>query len=126
MKIGLTSVYVNNTEDAFRFYTEILGFIEILHMPESNLAIVASPQDPKGTSLLLEPNDSSFARKYQEKLYNSKLPTIVFTSDNIHKEYERLVDKGVDFIKKPTETEWGILAIFDDSCGNFVQLHQPA
>ena len=74
MKIKLTSVFVHNTEEAFKFYTEILGFIEKMHVPEAFLAIVASPEDPDGTELLLEPNDNPIAKTYQEGIYKSGLP----------------------------------------------------
>ena len=124
MTIGMTSVYVKDINKAFKFYTEILGFIEVLYQPESNLAIVASPQDKKGTSLLLEPNDNPIAKKYQKEIYQAGLPALVLNVEDIQYEYKRLKNLGVKFAKKPSETDWGILAIFDDSCGNLLQLFQ--
>ena len=78
MKIVLTSVYVSNPPEAFKFYTEILGFEEKMYMPEAHLAIVASPQDHDGVQLLLEPNQNPIAKEYQERLYDAGLPVIVF------------------------------------------------
>lgn len=124
MKIGLVSVPVKSPVEAFKFYTEILGFKEKVFMPEANLAVVVSPEEPDGTALLLEPIDKPFARTFQEEVYKSGLPIIVFSPHDIHKEYERLKGLGVQFRKEPTKTEWGILAIFDDTCGNYVQRHQ--
>lgn len=124
MKIGMTNVYVNSPVNAFKFYTDVLGFIKIMYMPEHLLAIVASAEDPEGTTLLLEPNDNPIAKNYQLELYKAGLPAIVFKSDNIHNEYERLKKLGVKFKKEPVKTEWGIEAIFDDTCGNFIQLYQ--
>jgi len=124
MKIKLTNVYVNNIDQALVFYTEVLGFIKKMYVPEANLAIVASPEDPDGTQLLLEPNDNPIAKAYQEGLYKAGLPVIVFGVEDIQKEYERLKKLGVVFKKEPTTTEWGIEAIFDDTCGNFIQLYQ--
>lgn len=64
MKISLTSVFVNNPNEAFKFYTEVLGFIERIYMPEAYLAIVVSSEDPDGTGLLLEPNNNPIAKTY--------------------------------------------------------------
>jgi predicted enzyme related to lactoylglutathione lyase len=124
MKIVLTSIIVNNPLEAFKYYTEVLGFIEKLYMPEGNLAIVASPEDPEGTQLLLEPNESPFVKSYQEALYSKGLPVIVFGVEDIQNEYDRLKSLGVVFKKEPTKTDWGIEAIFDDTCGNLIQLYQ--
>jgi len=100
------------------------GFIEKMHVPEAYLAIVASPEDPDGTKLLLEPNDNPIAKTYQEGIYKSGLPVIVFGVEDIHGEYERLKKLGVVFKQEPTERDWGIDAIFDDTCGNFIMLLQ--
>ncbi len=124
MKIGLTSVFVKDPNEAFKFYTEVLGFVKRLHMPEAYLAIVASPEDPEGTGLLLEPNNNPIASAYQSGLYQSGLPCIVFAVDDIHKEYERLKQRGVVFKSEPEKTDWGTQAVFDDTCGNLIQLHQ--
>jgi predicted enzyme related to lactoylglutathione lyase len=124
MKIALTSVPVNNPIEAFTFYTEVLGFVKRLYMPEAYLAIVASPEDPDGTGLLLEPNNNPIAKTFQEGVYQAGLPIIVFGTAHIHQEYERLKALGVVFRKQPTKTDWGIEAIFEDTCGNLIQLAQ--
>lgn len=124
MKISVTSVFVDDPLKAFKFYTEVLGFRERLFMPEANLAIVASPEDPEGTGLLLEPNDNPVAKTYQEGLYKTGLPVIVFSVPDVPREYERLSRAGVVFRQPPTPTEAGLAAVFDDTCGNFIQLFQ--
>jgi predicted enzyme related to lactoylglutathione lyase len=124
MKIALTSVYVPNPLEAFTFYTEVLGFVKRLYIPEAYLAIVASPEAPDGTGLLLEPNNNPIAKTYQEALYQAELPVIVFGTADIQKEYERLKQSGVVFRKGPTKTDWGMEAIFEDTCGNLIQLAQ--
>ena len=98
--------------------------VEVMYMPEINLAIVVSPQDINGTALLLEPNDNPTAKIYQEELQKAGIPVIVFSTENIQDEYERLKKLGVVFKKDPTETEWGIEAVFDDNSGNWIKLHQ--
>lgn len=124
MKIALTSVFVNDPLEAFKFYTQVLGFLKRMYIPEANLAIVASPEEPEGTGLLLEPNDNPAARTYQEALYRQKLPAIVFGVQDVQKEYERLKTLGVTFLKEPVKMDWGIEAVLDDTCGNFIQIAQ--
>jgi predicted enzyme related to lactoylglutathione lyase len=124
MKISLTSIFVEDPHKAFKFYTEVLGFAEQLYQPEAGLAIVVSPEEPDGTALLLEPRGNSFARTYQENLYKAELPAIVFGVDDINSEYRRLKELGVTFKSEPEKTEWGTIAIFDDTCGNLIQLFQ--
>jgi len=124
MKIGLTSVFVDDPGKAFKFYTEVLGFVERMYIPEAQLAIVTSPEEPGGTGLLLEPNGNPIAGTYQAAIYKEGLPAIVLSVDDVQKEYDRLQKAGVVFTSEPTKTEWGTQAIFDDTCGNFIQLHQ--
>ena len=124
MKIKLTSVFVDDPNKAFKFYTEILGFVKKLHVPEAYLAIVASPEEPEGTGLLLEPNGSPIAKTYQEGVYKASIPVIVFGVTDIQQEFERLKKLGVVFRKAPTKTDWGIEAVLEDTCGNLIQLAQ--
>ena len=124
MKIAMVSIYVPNPMEAFKFYTEVLGFVEKLYMPEAYLAIVASPEEPDSVGLLLEPNENPIAKTYQEALYKANLPIMVFGTSNIQADYERLKSKGVVFKKEPQKTEWGTETIFEDTFGNLIQLHQ--
>jgi predicted enzyme related to lactoylglutathione lyase len=124
MRIALTGVLVNDPIAAFEFYTKILGFKEKMYMPEAQLAIVVSPEDPEGTQLLLEPKGTGVAATYQEGIYAQGLPVIIFGVEDIQAEYERLTGLGVKFTKPPTKVEWGIETIFDDTCGNYIQIAQ--
>jgi predicted enzyme related to lactoylglutathione lyase len=124
MKIKLTSVFVDSPNKAFEFYTEVLGFVKRIHVPEAQLAIVASPEEPDGTGLLLEPNGNPFAKTFQEAVYKAGLPVVVFGVEDIRKEHERLKKLGVVFRGEPTKTEMGTQAVFEDTCGNLIQLHQ--
>jgi predicted enzyme related to lactoylglutathione lyase len=124
MKIALTSVFVDDPAKAFKFYTEVLGFVTRLYLPEAQLAIVASPEEPNGTGLLLEPNANPIARTYQEAIYKEGLPAIVFGVEDLQKEYARLKNLGVVFRGEPAQTEWGSQAVLEDTCGNLIQLHQ--
>ena len=124
MKIELTSVIVDDPIKAFAFYTEVLGFVEKVYVPEANLAIIVSPEEPGGTALLLEPNDNPVAKTFQEAVYEQGLPLIVFGVENVREEYDRLTQLGVAFRQGPTTEEWGIFAVLEDTCGNLIQLHQ--
>ena len=124
MKINLVSICVSDPLEEFRFYTQVLGFVEQLYMPEAYLAIVASPEEPQGTGLLLEPNENPIASTYQQALYAAGLPAIVFGVVDIQAEYARLVAAGVVFTQQPTQSEWGTQAILEDGFGNLIQLHQ--
>ena len=124
MKIAMASVSVEDPLKAFEFYTNVLGFQEKLYMPEMFLAIVVAPDDAEGVSLLLEPRGNLGSKEFFEGIYNAGLPVIVFGTEQIQADYERLKAKGVVFRKPPTKTEWGIETLFEDTCGNLIQLHQ--
>lgn len=124
MKIALVSVFVHNPLEAHQFYTETLGFVSKMYIPEAYLAIVASPEEPNSTGILLEPNNNPIAKTYQEALYQANLPVITFAPAGIQQEYDRLKALGVVFRKAPTKTDWGIEAILEDTCGNLIQLAQ--
>lgn len=124
MKIGLTSVFVRDVDEAFTFYTEVLGFREKLRVPAADLAIVVSPEDEDGAALLLEPNQHPAAGSYQRAVYDEGLPVIVFATADLQGDYERLRARGVRFRQEPTRTEAGLQAVFDDTCGNFIMLFQ--
>lgn len=125
MKITLTSIFVNNPLEAHEFYTRVLGFRSQQLIPEANLAIVVSPEAPEGTALLLEPNDNPIAKTYQQAIFQQGLPAIVFGVADIHQETERLKKLGVVFRQEPAHQDWGgYLALFEDGCGNLIQLAQ--
>lgn len=125
MKIAMTSVSVNDPIKAFKFYTEKLGFKEKMFIPEMKLAIVVAPDDENGTTLLLEPRGNLGSDVFFDGIYKAGLPVIIFGTDDINGEYERLKANGVEFRQPPTKTDWGTQAIFDDTCGNYIQIHQP-
>lgn len=124
MKLGMVSIFVYNPIEAFKFYTEVLGFEEKMYMPEVLVAIVTAPDGPDGPLILLEPTENPIAKNYHTQLYEANIPCMVFSVENIDEEYNRLKQKGVLFTKKPQKTEYGSEAIFDDTCGNLIQLHQ--
>lgn len=126
MKIKLNNVFVDNQDKALKFYTEILGFVKKTEIPlgEAKWLTVASPEEPDGTELLLEPNDNSAAKTFQKALFEQRIPLTAFAVEDIQKEYERMEKLGVKFSMQPTKTGEAMLAIFDDTCGNLIQLYQ--
>lgn len=126
MKIKLTSVLVDNQDKAFKFYTKVLGFVKKQDFPvgEFKWLTVVSPEEPDGTELLLEPNDNPAAKTFQEAIFKQGIPLTAFAVEDIQKEYERMKKLGVVFSKEPTKEGLVTQAVFDDTCGNLIQLYQ--
>ena len=126
MKIKLTSVFVDYQEKALKFYVEVLGFVKKHDEPvgEFKWLTVVSPEGPDDIELLLEPNNNPAAKTYQQAIFEQGIPHTAFAVDDIHKEYERLKEQGVVFTMEPTESGPAILAVFNDTCGNLIQLYQ--
>lgn len=126
MKIIVNSVFVEDQEKALDFYSETLGFVKKHDVPtgEYRWLTLVSPDEQDGTELLLEPNAHPAAKEYQEKLFAEGIPVTMFGVADIQKEYKRLVEKGVEFSMEPTEMGGVTIAVFDDTCGNFIQIIQ--
>ncbi len=126
MKIRLTSVIVDDQEKAFKFYTEVLGFVKKTEIPmgEHKWLTVVSPEEQSSVELVLEPLGFQPARVYQKALYDAGIPLTAFAVDDIQKEYDRLIGCGVAFSMKPTNMGAVTLAVFDDTCGNNIQIFQ--
>jgi len=127
MKIQLTSVLVDDQEKAVKFYTEVLGFVRKKDIPmgEARWLTVVSPEGPEDIELLLEPNGHSAAKIFQQAIFKDGIPLTAFAVDDIQKEYERMNDLGVVFKRPPTQAGPVTIAVFDDTCGNLIQLYQP-
>ncbi|MDG0875855.1 VOC family protein [Paenibacillus thiaminolyticus] len=126
MKIIVTSIFVQNQDKALEFYSEKLGFVkkEDVPMGKFRWITLVSPDDQDGTELLLEPNDHPAAKEYQKKLFAEGIPVTMFGVADIRKEYKRLMEKGVKFTMEPTEMGKVTIAVFDDTCGNLIQIVQ--
>ena len=128
MKIIVTSVSVKDQDKALKFYTEILGFVKKEDQPLGGGArwvTVVSPDAKNGTELLLEPNaDYPAMKALKESLVKDGIPFTMFGVDSVQKEYERLKALGVKFTMEPTEIGPVTIAVFDDTCGNLIQIIQ--
>lgn len=128
MKIKLASVPIADYDKALKFYTEKLGFEKKRDIPlgeDARWVTVVSPQEPNGTELLLEPNDSYPAMKaLKQSLVKDGMPITAFEVDDIHAEYARMKKLGVEFTMEPTNMGTTTVAILDDTCGNLIQIYQ--
>jgi len=126
MKIKLTNVFVDDQEAALKFYTDILGFEKKQDFPVGQFKwlTVVSPEEPEGTELLLEPSENSAARKFKKSIFEQGIAAAAFAVDDIQAEYERLMGLGIEFSMEPTEMGSTTVALFDDTCGNLLQIYQ--
>jgi catechol 2,3-dioxygenase-like lactoylglutathione lyase family enzyme len=126
MRIKVTSLLVKDQEIALKFYTEVLGFIKKTEIPlgEHKWLTVVAGEEPDGVELLLEPMAFEPARVFQKALFEAGIPYTAFNVDDVQKEYERLSGLGVVFSMKPTKMGPATLAVFDDTCGNNIQIVQ--
>lgn len=126
MRIILTNVMVDDQDKAFRFYTDVLGFVKKTEVPMGDYRwlTVVSPEGTTEVELLLEPMDFEPARIFQKALYDAGIPITAFGVEDVQQEYERLGKAGVSFRMKPTEMGPVIAAILDDTCGNYIQIVQ--
>lgn len=126
MKIRLNSVLVGDQAKALRFYTEILGFEKKMDLPagEFRWLTVVSPEEPDAAELVLEPNANPAAAAYQVALFDAGIPLTSFQVDDIAKEFQRLAAVGVRFSSEPTNAGGVTIAVFEDTCGNLIQMYQ--
>lgn len=126
MKIIVTSIFVQDQDKALEFYTETLGFVKKHDVPvgEYRWITLVSPDDRDGTEVLLEPNNHPAAKEYQKKIFVEGIPATMFGVADVREEYKRLIKQGVKFTIEPTEMDEVTLAVFDDTCGNLIQIVQ--
>jgi catechol 2,3-dioxygenase-like lactoylglutathione lyase family enzyme len=135
MFVPVTSILVDDQDKALAFYTDVLGFVKKTDIPvgDAKWLTVVSPDAPDGVELLLEPDGNPgiridgkpAAQVYKKTLYDAGMPFTMLGSTDLEKDYERMTEAGVRFTQKPTKTDWGAQAMFDDTCGNYILLaHQ--
>lgn len=126
MRIVLSSVYVDDLQKGLKFYTEVLGFVKKADMMigDARWLTVVSPEDPEGTELVLEPSDNPAARTFKKAIAKQGIPLTSFAVEDVQEEYERLKKLGVVFTVEPTKMGPLTVAVFDDTCGNLIQIAQ--
>jgi catechol 2,3-dioxygenase-like lactoylglutathione lyase family enzyme len=124
MRIYLTSVLIDDQDKALRFYTEVLGFAKKtdVDLGEARWLTVVAPDQPEGPELLLEPDAHPAAKPFKAALVADGIPVTSFAVDDVHAEFERLRRLGVRFTLEPAEMGGVTMAVFDDTCGNLIQI----
>jgi predicted enzyme related to lactoylglutathione lyase len=126
MKIKLTTVHVNDQEKALRFYTEVLGFTKKADFSNGGFRwlTVTAADDPNGVELQLAKNDDPAAKAYQEARFKQSEAAVMFYSDDVKADYERIKGKGGEFAMAPTDVTGSTIATLNDTCGNLLQITQ--
>lgn len=126
MRITVTSVFVEDQAKALKFYTDVLGFVKKndVQAGEYRWLTVVAPDAPNGPELLLEPNQNPAAKTYQAAIFAQGIPATMFAVDDVRKEYERLKALDVRFTTAPMKAGPSTIAVFDDTCGNLIQMAQ--
>jgi predicted enzyme related to lactoylglutathione lyase len=125
MKIKVTTIYVDDQDKALRFYADVLGFVKKTDFSQGpyRWLTVASPEEPDGTELQLALNNNPAAKTYQQALFQQSQPAIMFFTDDIKGDYERIKARA-EFTMPPTDVTGSTIAMLKDTCGNLVQLTQ--
>jgi predicted enzyme related to lactoylglutathione lyase len=124
MKIGLTSIYVDDQEKALRFYTDVLGFVKKTDVTQGpyRWLTVAPTDEPGSIELQLAANDDPAAKAYQRALFERGERAIMFYVDDVQQEYDRLTAAGAEFTAPPTKVTGSTIAVLNDTVGNLIQL----
>ena len=126
MQIKVSSVMVDDQEKALKFYTDVLGFVKKADIPMGNYRwlTVASPEGPEGVELVLEPMGFPPAKVYQRALFEAGIPLTVFFTKDVQGDYKRLKEGSVTFRGEPQNMGPIIGVLFEDTCGNLINLVQ--
>jgi predicted enzyme related to lactoylglutathione lyase len=126
MKIKLTIVYVDDQAKALRFYTEALGFVKKADFTNGSYRwlTVASPEEPEGTELQLALDDDPAAKTFQQARLKQGQPAVMFFTDDLQADYERIKARGGEFTMPPTDATGSKIAKLKDGCGNLIQVTQ--
>jgi predicted enzyme related to lactoylglutathione lyase len=126
MKIKLTTIYVDDQEKALRFYTDVLGFAKKNDFSNHGFRwlTVTAPDDPDGTELQLAADSNPAGKAYQQALFKQNQPAVMFYSDDIKADHDRITANGGAFTMPPTDTTGSTIAQLHDGCGNMVQITQ--
>ena len=126
MKIKLTNIWVDNTDKALGFYTDVLGFVKKADFSQGSYRwlTVASAEEPDGTELQLALADDPAGAAYQQARFQKGQPAIMFYTDDVKGDYARIKGKGGEFTMPPTDVTGSTIAMLNDTCGNLVQLVQ--
>lgn len=126
LQIKLATVYVDDQDKALHFYTDVLGFTKKDDFSNGGYRwlTVASPADPDGGTLQLALNDNPAAKAYQQAIFGAGQPAVMFFTDDVKGDYERIKARGAEFTMPPTDVTMSTITMVKDTCGNIVQITQ--
>ena len=127
MQLKFISVMVTEQDAALQFYTGVLGFTPMADIPmgEYRWLTVTSPDGIEGVELVLEPLAFPPARVFQKELFDAGIPATALITKDIQSDYERLKKRGVIFRGEPQNMGMITAVVFEDTCGNLINLVQP-
>jgi predicted enzyme related to lactoylglutathione lyase len=128
MRIKVTSIYVDDQEKALHFYTEVLGFAKKSDFSQGpyRWLTVATSEEPDGIELQLALNNNPAAQAYQQAIFQQGQPAIMFFTDDVKGDYERIKALGAEFTMPPTDVTGSTITMLKDGCGNLIQVTQLA
>jgi predicted enzyme related to lactoylglutathione lyase len=128
MKIKVTTIYVDDQDKALRFYTDVLGLVKKADFSNGpyRWLTLASPEQQDGVELQLALNNNPAAKAYQQAIFQQSQPAIMFFTEDLKGDYERIKSRGAEFTMPPTDVTGATISMLKDTCGNLIQLTQPA
>jgi len=126
MKIKVITLHVDDQDKALRFYTGALGFVKKTDFSQGpyRWLTVAAGEDPDGVEVQLALNNNPAAAAYQQALFQQGQPAMMFFTDNLQADYDRIAAGGAEFTMPPTDVTASKIAMLKDTCGNLIQLTQ--
>ncbi len=126
MKIKVTTLYVDDQEKALQFYTGVLGFTKKTDFSQGpyRWLTIASPEDPDGVELQLALNNNPAAKAFQQATFQQNQPAMMFFTDDINADADRIKSRGVEFVAPPKDVTGSRIATLNDTCGNLIQITQ--
>jgi catechol 2,3-dioxygenase-like lactoylglutathione lyase family enzyme len=125
-RIGHIALVVKDYDEAINFYINKLGFVlvEDTKLDENKRWVVISPKGAKECTLLL----AKAANKQQEASIGNQTGGRVFLflfTDDFNRDYNKLQERGVNFVRDPRNFDYGKVAVFEDLYGNLFDLIEP-
>jgi catechol 2,3-dioxygenase-like lactoylglutathione lyase family enzyme len=128
MQLKFVSLMVEDQQRALDFYTGVLGFDKVSDLPMGPFRwlTVGSPDGIAGVELVLEPMNFPPAQVYQKALFEAGIPATALITRDIAADVQRLTARGVRFRGQPQNMGPISVVLFEDTCGNLINLVQPA
>lgn len=125
-RIAHIALVVNDYDDAIEFYTKKLDFkvLEDTKIDENKRWVMIAPLGAEECCLLLAKAANEQQAKSVGNQTGGRVGFFLFT-DGFWRDYHKMIERGVNFIRTPTEFEYGTVAVFEDLYGNKWDLIEP-